>query len=231
VGILIAIVLNPSLFYKHQNRIGTFVILHNDTLEGTFPMRLQEAKALIQKSDVYNPQFQMRFCLGGAFYPALIQRLLGRGFAWSFYNIVVIKGSIDAPANRHESGWNLSQLLAHEMTHCLQFDRYGLFKSNPLAGYPMWKWEGYAEYVARQSTDQKDLRQNIQRLRDRESTAHNGIVYFSDSSQTVIPYYRDWLLVQYCMDIKKMTYDSVLKNSTEETQLRTEMMQWFHHHD
>jgi hypothetical protein len=226
LSILVTLVLNPSLVYAHKTHIGSFTILHNASLDIDFKLRLQEAAALVNKSEVANPEYTMRFCLGGSFYPALIKGLLGKGFAWGFYNIVVIKGQINNRDNRHEQGWNLSQLLAHEMTHCLQFDRYGLFKSNPLAGYPMWKWEGYAEYVARQSRDQKDLRQNIRRLQDRENTVPNGIIYFSDSSQTVIPYYRDWLLVQYCMDIKKMTYDSLLKNPTDAAILRAQMMQW-----
>jgi hypothetical protein len=220
VGLLIAIVLNPSFLYAHQTTIGTFTIHHNDTLDEAFHMRLHEASALTRKSEVTHPNYKMQVCLGGSFYPSLIRRLLGQGFAWGFFNIIVIAGTLEALANQHQSGWNLSQLLAHEITHCLQFKKYGLFKSNPLAGYPTWKWEGYAEYVARQGDDQKSLAHNIRRLIAAENTTGETFVYFADSSRTIIPYYRDWLLVQYCMDIKKMTYDELLKDKTDEVRLR-----------
>ena len=90
----------------------------------------------------------------------------------------------------------------------------------------MWKWEGYPEYVARQNRDQKDLNRNIEHLRTAEQTTGETFVYFQDSTRTIIPYYRDWLLVQYCMDIKKMTYDDVLKDTTDAAILRAQMMQW-----
>ena len=55
-------------------------------------------------------------------------------------------------------------IIAHEMTHCLQFDKLGFWESKPIANIPNWKWEGYAEYISRQNADQKDLSKNIQRF-------------------------------------------------------------------
>jgi hypothetical protein len=227
IGLLIALILNPSVLYVHKTKVGRFTIHHNSTLDPAFLMRLQEAAALTNKSEIANPNFHMQVCLGGSFYPALIKRLLGKGFAWGFYNTIVIAGTVEARSNRHESGWNLSQLLAHEMTHCLQFKKYGLLKSNPIAGYPLWKWEGYPEYVARQSRDQKNLQHNIEQLLKAEQTAGEAFVYFADSTRTIIPYYQNWLLVQYCMDIKIMSYDQVLKDTLNTERLRSQMMQWY----
>ncbi len=50
------------------------------------------------------------------------------------------------------------------MTHCLQFDKLGLWKSKPVANILNWKWEGYAEYVSRHKNEQKDHSKNIARL-------------------------------------------------------------------
>ena len=60
--------------------------------------------------------------------------------------------------------WNLTQLITHEMIHCLQFDKLGLRKSNPLAKIPDWKWEGYAEYIAGKKYGEKNLAKNLQLL-------------------------------------------------------------------
>jgi hypothetical protein len=45
---------------------------------------------------------------------------------------------------------NLAELSAHEMTHCLQANKYGLPKFNPFKHPERWKLEGYPEYIARQ---------------------------------------------------------------------------------
>jgi hypothetical protein len=34
-------------------------------------------------------------------------------------------------------------------------------------------------------------------------------------------------LVQYCMDIKKMSYSQILADTTSEQKVRQEMMRWF----
>ena len=107
-------------------------------------------------------------CLNdGSNYPKLMQTIRGKAFAWGFYDKVVLQGTANYNYNYVELNgykWNLTQLLAHEMTHCLQFDKLGLWKSNPIANIPNWKWEGYAEYVSRQNADQKNVSKNIAHL-------------------------------------------------------------------
>jgi hypothetical protein len=124
--------------------------------------------------------------------------------------------------------WNLTQLLAHEETHCFQFHKFGLWKSNPIANLPNWKWEGYPEYVARRNADQLDLTRNIARKIEQENLDKDGwAISFSENTITPRDYYNAWLLVQYCLDIKKMTYESLLKDTTSEQTTTTQMMNWF----
>ncbi len=166
----------------------------------------------------------------GSTYPVIIRKIFGENFATGFYDKVVLQGNPDYEYNYIEIRgykWNLTQLFAHEATHCLQYDKLGLWKSNPMAEYPAWKWEGYPEYIARQNPDQKDLAKNIGRLIKTEQTDNNGWIYFADSTGTVIPYYRDWLLMQYDIDIKKMTYMQILKDTTQEETVRQQMMDWY----
>ena len=73
-----------------------------------------------------------------------------------FYNKVILQGNANITGNYVELRgykWNLTQLLVHEMTHCFQYDKLGLWKSKPIANIPDWKWEGYAEYVASTQND------------------------------------------------------------------------------
>ena len=226
VGMLISAILCPGLFYKHKTVHGKFTIYHSDTLDTAFPARLQEAVELIANSEVYNSSFSMDLCLGESSYPNLIKQFFGDGFAWGFYNKVVIRGKMDFKHNVHQSNWNLSQLLAHEMTHCLQFDKFGLFHSNPIAGYPDWKWEGYPEFVARQRI-KEPLVQNIGRLRKLELQGSDGPIVLPDGTQTNIVYYRNWLLVKYWLQIGNRNYGQLLKDKTSEQNVRDEMMKWY----
>jgi hypothetical protein len=71
-----------------------------------------------------------------------MRTLRGQAFAWGFYNKVVMQGSTNCTSNYvtlNGFKWNLIQLLAHEMTYCLQFDKLGFWKSKPIANIPNWK--------------------------------------------------------------------------------------------
>lgn len=231
VGCLVVIILNPALVYANKTTYNNYVIFHNRPLDKAFLFQIDEATRLAGRSEYYNPGVKLDICLNdGSMYPAVIQRLFGRGFGWGFYNKVVLGGTVHYKENYDEINgykWNLTQLLAHEMMHCFQFDKRGFRRSHPVAKIQHWKWEGYPEYIARQHADQKDLVQNIHRLIAAEHTDNNGWMQFLDSTGCVISYCNMWLLVQYSMDIKKMSYDQVIDDTTREETVRQQMMNWY----
>ncbi len=228
-GLLLIIVLNPILTYANKKTYNQYAIFHNKPLDPALTIRLDQATDLLKSSEFYKPTFQFDICLNeGSKYPKLMRTLRGQAFAWGFYNKVILQGNANYKNNYVELNgykWNLTQLLSHEMTHCLQFEKLGLWKSNPIANIPDWKWEGYAEYVSRQNNDQKDLFKNIARLI--ETDRNNWEISFADSTIAPRAYYDYWTLVQYCMDIKKMNYIQVLADTTNEQKVRAEMMSWF----
>ena len=213
-GLLLVIILNPILTYANKTTHNSFTIFHNKPLDPTLTTKLAQASDLLKASEFYNTKLQLDICLNdGSNYPKLMQAI--QGTANFNDNYVELNGY----------KWNLTQLLAHEMTHCLQFDKLGLWKSKPLANIPNWKWEGYAEYISRQNTDQKDLSKNITRFLATDK--NNWEITFADSTIAPREYYDYWTLVQYCMDIKKMTYKQVLTDTTSEQTVRQEMKSWF----
>ena len=229
--LLIVIVLNPILTYASKTTHKKYTIFYNKALDQQLLFRLNEAGTLLQKSEFYNPMLKFDICLDdGSIYPAMMQKIRGKAFAWGFYNKVVLQGNADYENNYVELNgykWNLTQLLAHELTHCLQFSKLGFWKSNPVAGIPGWKWEGYPEYVARQGVDQKDLSKIIERLLQTERINNNGWIKILENTGTVIPYYKSWLLIQYCIDIKEMSYQQILNDPTKEETVWRKMMTWY----
>ncbi|HOZ51991.1 MAG TPA: hypothetical protein PLU17_09050 [Chitinophagaceae bacterium] len=228
-AILLFIILNPILTYAHQTTYNNYIIYHNQPLDPTIKKQLNEVTHYLKKSEYYNPDLKLDICLNdGSYYPTLIKLLRGQAFAWGFYDKVVLQGTANFKKNYielHGYKWNSTELLAHEMTHCLQFDKLGLWKSNPIANIPNWKWEGYAEYIARQVDDKKDLSKNIEHFVT--SDENKWELIFADSTISPRTYFDNWNLVQYCIDIKKMTYQELVSDTTNEQTIRNEMMNWF----
>ncbi|HEY5406218.1 MAG TPA: hypothetical protein VIJ92_03985 [Ginsengibacter sp.] len=237
IGLLLLIILKPSLTYAYKTTHINYIIFHNKPFDQSLITHLDQATELVKKSEFYNPNLKLEICLNdGSKYPVLMQKILGQSFAAGFYNKVVLHGMPNYKDNYVELNgykWNLTQLLAHEVTHCLQFDNLGFWKSSPLGKIPTWKKEGYPEYIARQNSDQTDLLKNIERLIEKQKTdKDNWGISFADSTFVGKDYYGWWLLMQYCMDIKKMTYKQVLKDTTTETEIKKEMMNWYYkNHD
>ncbi len=231
-GLLLTIVLNPVLTYAHSTAYRNFIIFHNEPLDPGLTSRLDDATDLLRKSELYDSRSKFDICLNdGSNYPTLIKKLRGEAFAWGFYNKVVLLGKANCKDNFAELNgykWNLTQLLAHEMIHCLQYKKLGFWKSNPIAKIPVWKWEGYPEYIARQNTGQISLRQNIAyRLEVERSGANEWGIVLPDNTITPKEYYDYLLLVQYCMDIRNMTYEQLLADSGSEKLIKEKMMRWY----
>ena len=232
LSILGIFVLKPSLLYAHKTKFETFTVYHQRPLSRQVESLLNNAKVILKKSEIYNNAFKIDICLNdGSYYPKLIQAMHDPAFGIGFYNKVVLMGKIDFDKNFVELNgykWNLTQLIAHEAIHCYQFKKFGLWKSNPVAGYAQWKWEGYNEYVARQENDQLALAQNIERLVEAEKKDKNvWAIFFTDSTIAGKLYYKWWLQMQYCKDVKGMTYPAILKDTTNGENIHTEMMTWY----
>jgi hypothetical protein len=234
LGCLLAIILNPSFLYANKTIKGNFNIYHQAPLDQAFISQLEIATKLAKSSKYFDPQLKLDICLNdGSLYPLLMEKIRGQAFAWGFYDKLVLLGQADSQHNKaglNGYDWNLSQLLAHEIMHCLQFNTMGFWNSNPVARYPDWKWEGYPEYVARRNPDQNDLSENIARKLEQENSAPNEwAIHFSDSTITPKNYYQAWILMQFCLDTKQMTYEALLNDTTSEQTLTAQMMDWFSH--
>lgn len=229
-GILIGIVLTPSLMYANKSVIGNCAVYHNKPLVKEFKVELDQAVMFLKKSEIYDPNYKIDICLNdGSCYPTFIQLFQEQAFGIGFYNKVIIMGKINIENNYTEINgynYNLIKLLTHESIHCFQFNKLGLWKSNPIAKYPNWKWEGYNEYVARK--DQANLRENITNLnKSIEKDKDEWGISFADSTFVGKDYYSWWILMQYCKDYKKLSYQEILNDTTSESKLRAELMEWY----
>ncbi len=233
LGILVGVVLNPTLLYANKTMIGKFTVYHNQPIDEHLKMRLNDADEILKSSELYDSNLKFDICLNdGSFYPSLLEIFLGNAFALGFTsNKIAICGEANFKDNYVEVNnykWNLTQLLAHEATHCLVFHKVGFWNSNPVAHHPKWKWEGYPEYVARRNADQIDLVKNIEKLnRSMEKDKIEWGISFADSTISPTEYFVNRLLIQYCIEIKNMTYENILNDTTSEQAIQNQMFDWF----
>lgn len=233
LSILIWLVLTPSLMYANKTQMGIFTVYHNKPLDKDLKLRLDDAMEILKASEYYDQDIKFNICMNdGSYYPSFMQFFLGKAFALGYTsNIVTLCGNVNIKDNYAEVNgckWNLTQLLAHEEMHCFVFHKFGFWHSNPVTHYPIWKWEGYPEYISRNTPEQKDLVKNIEILNNipKENKDDWGIS-FSDSTLTSKEYFHYRLLVQYCLDIKKQKYKDLLQDTTSEQTTTTQMMNWF----
>lgn len=221
--ILVGLVFNPTLLYANKKVIGNYTLYYNTQINDNLLSRLDNASKLLESSEIYDSAFKLDICLNdGSLYPALLGILKGPAWGHGFYNKVVLTSNVNVSENTatvNGWNWNLTQLICHEAVHCYQYNKYGLETLN----IPVWKLEGYAEYVSRKG-DEHLLNDNISRLFEAKD---NLSVELSDKSIVPIDYYKNWLLVKYCFDIKHMNYQVLWDDVTPKETLENEMMNWY----
>lgn len=229
---IVLTILNPGFLYANKTEFGNYTVYHHAELAPEFEDRLAKVDAMIKASEFYDPTYKFRICVDdGSVYPGIIEKLIGPAFGWGFQNIAAFRGAFDYKNNTvelHGYRWNMEQLITHEIMHCLQFKGLGFLQSNPMSNHPDWKWEGYPEYIARKNADQLSLAENIRRIDEARKTDPDAWgVFFEDGTVSPRTYYDRWTLMQYCLEIKGMTYSQVLNSNLSEDSLKQEMMKWY----
>jgi hypothetical protein len=233
-----AIILFPQLLFANKMKYKKFNVCSNDKISYDIKIVLDNAMNLVQKSELYDSSYKYNIMLcHNSFYNKIDDRLLGIGpAARARLNNVIIKVRIDPksnlafPAFRKECEINLTYLLAHEMIHCLQANKYGIKKFNPFSHPEFWKLEGYPEYVSRKKqllSKDYSLVSEIERYIDLKNKA-TDIWILADEGGCEVPdyYYKGRLMMEYLMDIKHLSYDQILKDSVSESNIFKEMIKW-----
>lgn len=235
---IVVIILFPQRLFAYKIKYKEFTVCSSDKIDNNINTLLDNAMNLVQKSELYDSGYKYNIILcHNTFYNRIDDWVLGIGpAARARFNNVVIKVRIDPgrnlafPTFRRECEINLSYLLAHEMIHCLQAKKYGIIKFNPFRHPEFWKLEGYPEYISRKpqlSGKDYSLESEIERYVNLKSKA-TGIWIFTeeDGCETPDYYYRGRLMIEYLMDIKRLSYDQILKDSVSENTVFKEMIKW-----
>ena len=233
---VVTIVLFPSHLFANKMNYKNFTISSNSTIDSHIKTVLDNALGLVEKSELYDAGYQYHIILCyHTFYNKIDDKILGVGpTARATFNNIVVKVGIDAEKNAAFTTFhkvcevNLTEVLAHEMTHCLQANRYGIWKFNPYKHPEFWRLEGYPEYVSKQAeTSEKDysLEKDIDNYVRLKNEAKD--IWIQEGNCEVPDYYyRGKIMIRYLMDVRHLSYDLILKDTASENSVYNEMIQW-----
>jgi len=232
------IILFPQKLFANKVKYKEFTVCSNNKIDDDIKIVLDNAMNLVQKSELYNSYYRYNIILcHNSFYNKLDNQLFGTGpAARARLHNVIIKVRIDPTINlafptfREACEVNLTYLIAHEMIHCLQANKYGIGKFNPFKHPEFWKLEGYPEYISRKperSSKDYNLIREIERYVNLESKA-TDIWILGEEGGCEIPnyYFKGRLMIEYLMDIRHLSYDQILKDSVSESTIYNEMIKW-----
>lgn len=236
---IVIIVLFPQHLFAHKLEYKNFKVYSNEKIGNDIKIILDNAIEIVKRSEIYDSNYRYNIILCyNSFYNKLDSKLFGEGpTARSRLNDVIIKVRIEPknnlafPTFHKACEQNLTCLLAHEMTHCLQSNKYGFLKFNLFKHPELWKVEGYPEYVARKPELSKkgySLTSEIEKYVNLNTKATDIWISAVDDSGCEVPnyYYRGFLLIEYLMDIKHYSYDKILNDTVSENTIYQEMINW-----
>ncbi len=233
---IVTIILFPQPLFANKMNYKKFTVYSNNKIDNNIEVVLDNAISLVAKSELYDSNYKYNIILcNNSFYNKIDDKLLGVGrTARATLNNVIVKVRIDLKTNLafptfHKAcEVNLTELLAHEMIHCLQANKYGFLKFNPFKHPELWKLEGYPEYISKQaelSNKDYSLAEDIDNYIELKSKTNDIWIKEGDCD---VPdyYYRGKLLMKYLIDIEHLSYDQILKDTTSESIVYDEMIKW-----
>lgn len=159
VGLLVAIVtllyVPAALAFPYKAQIGRTTVYSETRIPLVMAERIARADRLLAESPLYEPGLERTLVLtsGGWRWRVMAAGYWGTPALRRPFASSLIFNRPDIKTDRIPTAWggerSLSGTIAHETVHVLTARRYGEIA---LARMPRWKREGYADYVAQETS-------------------------------------------------------------------------------
>ena len=234
---LAAIILYPQPLFAKKIQYKQFNVYSNVKIDDDIKPILDSAISLVKKSELYDSTYKMDIFLAyNTFFNKVDDQVFRHGSSTrAIDNNLVIKVRIDVQKNLAYTTFHkpcqqsIAYVIAHEMVHCLQAYKYGIWKFNPIKHPAMWKLEGYPEYIARQKCADTNysLKKEIERLIELKRK-QTGIWISVEEGGCEAPefYYKGRLMAEYLINVRELTYDQILKDKHSEDEIYAKMIAW-----
>lgn len=229
VTLLCLFIIYPNNLFARKNTYKNCTVYGNTLLTGNYKFILDNACALASTSELFDSKFQYDiFQADNSFYKTVSFKVLGPALARSIDNNVILNIHADfdqdllsGTANKR----NLTATIAHEMIHCLQVHKFGLLAFNPFHHPPLWKMEGYPEYVSRYNERKApgySLEASV-KLAQSFVEQKKEWVELQPGYADPLVYFKGWIMIEYLIEVKGLTYEEILKDNVKEEDIWCEM--------
>lgn len=233
----------PSLSYAHSTEFDNITVYHNNPVDPAIGTVLSDAVSTIKKSTLFDEDIHISLCMNDDKFFKNIHPLNGSPLAYALFDKTVIHScTLNFSENLATTKWernnfefrkfDLTYLLAHEFTHNLQIKAdpiYWLKSTIDIRGFKInWKFEGHADYIARQYQHDGRLREKITTYLAEEQKEHNGFPVFEleDGTKQILSYFKFSLVIQYLMEEKKMSFTQICETEMDFERQFQEMVDW-----
>lgn len=208
----------PQVLFSHEVTHHNFTVYAREPLDPAIDRVLDSVEARLSAAGFGDSRVRPRIFLTGShrFYSLLSLYVGGDSFAKGFAalattNVFVNRADPardlvfrDAPSDNQR---DLSQVLAHEVTHLLLQERLGYVRNLTA---PSWKKEGFCEYVS--GGTQLDRETGARRWRE------------SPRDDSRYRYFKYYILVKYLLDEKKLSAEDLFKRDFDVRALEAEVL-------
>jgi len=263
VAAYLGVLFYPGVLFAHQIEYNSFKVYSQQEFGQGIEGILDDIETALVTSEIYDASLQhdlffgygnrpfgivqdIRLWLVSRAIPGLQPVLTYNASAPPRFNHVITFRIPDIGGNalRHPdetSSINMTQVLTHEVVHTFMLARLGIQR---VARSPMWKQEGYADYVAASTTILADpnytIGASVERILNHDlSWMQNETGGFTPMQRGCSQldfieneqglgwptcYYIARVLIEYLTDIKELSFDDLMSQSVTDTETLNELI-------
>jgi len=203
------LLLFPQPLFAYSAQYGNFNIHSREPIGPEIETVLNDAEVRLRRSPIYETADRQIYLTNGYGMYAFLSHKAYSSFANSVpfsENVFINKTDIAADRVYMNRAFNnsrsLSGVIAHEITHLFIQHRFGTLKAISM---PIWKKEGYCEYIAGDSTITSE--EGLRRWRENPS---------DDTGYRYIKYH---LMVKHLLEKEKISVEDLFEKSFDENEI------------
>lgn len=208
----------PQHLFAHEVSHKNFKVYARQPLDENINRVLDLAEERLVKSPIYDKNVTERIFISDTFAFYIFQNPFSRksfgntvqGIGHIRINKADVAGNLVFRDTQTDNQRSLSGVIAHEVTHNLIREKFGLL--NSLTSLPNWKDEGYCEYVAGEGT--LSFEEGLRRWKENPN---------NDSKYAYFKYYQ---MVKYLLDVKKISVEELFNRDFDKKELEAKVFEF-----
>ncbi len=207
----------PQYLFAHEVSHKNFKVYARQPLDENINRVLDLAEERLVKSPIYNKELTEKIFISDthAFY-TFQYPLSRKSFASTLpgignirINKVDVAGDLVFRDSQTDNQRSLSGVIAHEVTHNLVREKFGLL--NSFTSLPNWKDEGYCEYVAGDAT--LSFEEGSRRWKE------------NPNNDSKYAYFKYQQMVKYLLDVEKISVEELFNRNFDKKELEARVFE------